>query len=887
MFPGRWWNPQRNGIGWDFFYGEGQQSMYLTWFTYDATGRPVWLHGENKALQFNAVTGERTWQSTLYAANWTFSALGRTFTPVGAVSVTFPNQTATRAAVRWRWDQGSSIAPVGAMTYDECLYDTFRDQRALRSREGVANQAFSSNWFYRGIEGDPLVGWGVDLLIDIDPDDQHYIETAAAAIFDTSGRPVWLQSEDDWGTSPPPDDTMSDATRGALRYIRYTLAGGLHPAVTVCDAATTTCGPDADHDGAAGPDAFGHFARRIDDAANGRMLLTAEVPASVTGGAAVDWPPPNNVPSLPEDVPVMRFDANHVVVDKTVCRVPGEHDTCTFQVSWSTNDPGAKIRRLDLNNGGAITEFATGLSNVQPDSLPVGARVQYEITYRYNGTGVSTKLRTPEVRVLRQDAIADATVQNIACTPQGNNGCDLPIHDARTGAIAGEATTDGGAAQYSMPIVVPPGRKGMEPKLSLNYSSRGGNGIAGLGWSLSGLSAIHRCPKTVAQDGAGNGAAVGLSNGDALCLDGQRLVAMDFSGNVAAPNLVYGASGTHYRTELNTFSRVTQYGGDLASATTCFKVEHKSGEVSYYGGVYDGSTCSGGRSRHVPYVPTLPHEAGVPLSWNIEREQDASGNSIDYGYSAPGQYGKGEKLLQYIRYTGKNGAEGDRQVYFDYDNRPAADRSRSYLAGGLTERTQRLVRIATSVAGAAVNSYTLNYADPISGAPGNLHSGRSALQSIRQCARGGEETQGPGANGGEVCLPETVVSWNDLPPDHVLRPVTIAGPPDPAPDGNGGFVDRRVLTIGDLDGDGVRELLVRQRLADNVMHTWLVKQNADRAVTGLLDITSIAGSLPYFEQVCRPTMTATAGPISLRSTKVRTCASTAGIWRAAQTSAPA
>lgn len=190
MFPGRWWNPQRNGIGWDFFYGEGQQSMYLTWFTYDATGRPVWLHGENKALQFNAVTGERTWQSTLYAANWTFSALGRTFTPVGAVSVTFPNQTATRAAVRWRWDQGSSIAPVGAMTYDECLYDTFRDQRALRSREGVANQAFSSNWFYRGIEGDPLVGWGVDLLIDIDPDDQHYIETAAAAIFDTSGRPV-------------------------------------------------------------------------------------------------------------------------------------------------------------------------------------------------------------------------------------------------------------------------------------------------------------------------------------------------------------------------------------------------------------------------------------------------------------------------------------------------------------------------------------------------------------------------------------------------------------------------------------------------------------------------------------------------------------------------
>ena len=38
MFPGRWWNPQRNGIGWDFFYGEAQQSMYLAWFTYDENG---------------------------------------------------------------------------------------------------------------------------------------------------------------------------------------------------------------------------------------------------------------------------------------------------------------------------------------------------------------------------------------------------------------------------------------------------------------------------------------------------------------------------------------------------------------------------------------------------------------------------------------------------------------------------------------------------------------------------------------------------------------------------------------------------------------------------------------------------------------------------------
>lgn len=572
------------------------------------------------------------------------------------------------------------------------------------------------------------------------------------------------------------------------------------------------------------------------------MLLTADVAAGITGISAVDWPPPSNVPPLLDEVPVMRFDANHVIVDKTVCRVPGPNDICTFQVSWSSNDANATIDRIDLNNGGTTRiPFASGLSNVKPDDLAVGARVQYEITYRYNGTGVLTRLRTPEVRVLRQGVIADANVEDIACKPSANNGCDLPNHDASTGAVAGEASTDGGAAQYAIPIAVPPGRNGVEPKLSLNYNSRSGNGVAGQGWSLSGLSAIHRCPRTMAQDGAGKAAAVSLSNNDALCLDGQRLIPMDASGNINAVNLVYGANGTHYRTEINSFSRVTQYGGDLASDASCFKVEHKSGEISYYGGVSDGGLCSGGGSRQVF------DGLSVPLSWNIERELDAVGNSIAYAYNTPAQYGKGEKLITSILYTGTKTADGDRRINFHYENRPDADRSRSYSVGGMSEGTQRLKRIVASVAGSAANSYTLNYTDPISGASGNLHSGHSALQSIKQCASGGEETQGPGANGSEVCLPETIVAWNDLPPDYVLRPLTIAGLPDVAPDSSGKFVDRTTRTIGDLDGDGVREVLVHQRQSDNVMHTWLIKLNADRVVTSTLDITAI-GTLSSLSQ---------------------------------------
>jgi hypothetical protein len=45
----------------------------------------------------------------------------------------------------------------------------------------------------------------------------------------------------------------------------------------------------------------------------------------------------------------------------------------------------------------------------------------------------------------------------------------------------------------------------MQPKLSINYNSNVGNGQLGVGFSLSGLSAIHRCAKTIVTDGIKGG----------------------------------------------------------------------------------------------------------------------------------------------------------------------------------------------------------------------------------------------------------------------------------------------------------------------------------------------------------------------------------------------
>lgn len=111
------------------------------------------------------------------------------------------------------------------------------------------------------------------------------------------------------------------------------------------------------------------------------------------------------------------------------------------------------------------------------------------------------------------------------------------------------AVSDSGQATYSIPLYTPPGTNGLTPSLSLNYSSNAGNGIFGNGWSLAGLSGISRCSSTWSQDGVTREPR--NDNFDLFCLDGQKLRLV--SG-------VYGQSGSTYRTEIESFARITANG---------------------------------------------------------------------------------------------------------------------------------------------------------------------------------------------------------------------------------------------------------------------------------------------------------------------------------------
>jgi hypothetical protein len=99
-------------------------------------------------------------------------------------------------------------------------------------------------------------------------------------------------------------------------------------------------------------------------------------------------------------------------------------------------------------------------------------------------------------------------------------GTPTPVA-ASVGKTAGSfGVSSTGSANYSIPIWAPSGPRGLQPHMAVVYTEQGG-GSMGVGWSLTGLSAITRCNKTLAQDGAA--APVTLTYNDAFCIDGQRL----------------------------------------------------------------------------------------------------------------------------------------------------------------------------------------------------------------------------------------------------------------------------------------------------------------------------------------------------------------------------
>jgi RHS repeat-associated protein len=152
------------------------------------------------------------------------------------------------------------------------------------------------------------------------------------------------------------------------------------------------------------------------------------------------------------------------------------------------------------------------------------------------------------------------------------------------GITSGELSVSlAGAANYTIPITVPPGINGVVPQISLSYSSQGGNGVAGWGWNISGISSITRIPSTKFHDGVID--PVDLDVLDRFALDGQRLIVKN--GSTAT----YGADQTVYETESFSNLKITSYGGQN-NWPSYFVVEFPDGSKAYYGNSTDSESIT-------------------------------------------------------------------------------------------------------------------------------------------------------------------------------------------------------------------------------------------------------------------------------------------------------
>jgi RHS repeat-associated protein len=191
--------------------------------------------------------------------------------------------------------------------------------------------------------------------------------------------------------------------------------------------------------------------------------------------------------------------------------------------------------------------------------------------------------------------------ESLTVSPGGSN---------EVGLTTGELTVSpSGAANYAIPIAVPPGINGVVPQISLNYNSQGSMGIAGYGWNIGGLSSITRIPSTKFHDDIID--PVDFDDNDRFALDGQRLMLK--SGT-------YGAANSVYETENFSNTKITFTG-------TFFKVEYSDGSKAYYGNSPDSKIAT------LTYALTYwENPQAVRISYNyIQANNTAYINTIKYG----------------------------------------------------------------------------------------------------------------------------------------------------------------------------------------------------------------------------------------------------------------
>jgi RHS repeat-associated protein len=273
----------------------------------------------------------------------------------------------------------------------------------------------------------------------------------------------------------------------------------------------------------------------------------------------------------------------------------------------------------------------------------------------------------------------------------------------KTGQGFGWVNQSGGTYQDAIPFDVPD-YNGVEPDVRLVYSSAGGNGYVGVGWSLDGVSVIERA-------GAARGVPA-YTQQDEWLLDGAKLRPCP-DASFASPSCQAG--GTHY-TETESYERISFTPGASEDASSWVVTARDGSQTVFRAGTV---VAVAGALRVYRYV--------------VSEERDLTGHrtTYDWGhdlYAAPWAF---PKAIDYR--TGR--------VEFHWEPRPDVERYADGIGFGTTPgRIQTIAVYSVDEDGRRRlrHAYRLDYTT-------SALTGRSLLSSVQKF--GTDAILQPEANG--------------------------------------------------------------------------------------------------------------------------------------------
>ncbi|MBL7772240.1 MAG: VCBS repeat-containing protein [Chitinophagaceae bacterium] len=393
---------------------------------------------------------------------------------------------------------------------------------------------------------------------------------------------------------------------------------------------------------------------------------------------------------------------------------------------------------------------------IDPNNLNFHLSTNSPAINKGNPSYLSSNLEKDMDNEVRKNGVIDCGSDesyfvSVSTTPNYN-----PVGGDTSGYTQGTFNvSDAGVANYSIPLVITPGRNNIQPSIAISYSSQNGNGLLGQGWLLQGLSSISRTSQTKAQDGVS--VPVNFTSTDRFALDGERLVNIDTVS-------IYGGNGTEYRTEQNSFAQIFSIGTNPSYSNTPdhFIIKTKSGEIWEYGNTPDSKINVQGSNT---------------LFWLASKVSDTKGNFYSFTYFKDSITGEYYPIR--IDYTGNSNSflPPFASVQFNYENR--MDSATTYLNGvSISNNKKRLKSVTNYYGSTLVRTYNLGYQSSLS----NL----SQLVSIQECGSDGK------------CHTPTTISWNNS-----ITPTFTNTNVNNIPQSNTNEARHSI----DINGDGVQDIV--------------------------------------------------------------------------------